>query len=128
MDRLGRTVPELSKLFEELLARNIALVSLRDGLDLSTPAGRLMAHILVSISAYELEVRSERQLAGIAAVRKANGGKCPWGGRKKGDRIKVTQEVQRAIFDMLGAGKSLSGTARLLGLSRMTVYRVLKAA
>src|SRR5688572_11960822 len=41
LDRLGRTVSGLSQLFDELQARKVNLVSLRDGLDLSTPAGRL---------------------------------------------------------------------------------------
>ncbi|MBV9182562.1 MAG: recombinase family protein [Acidobacteria bacterium] len=38
-------------------------------MDLSTPAGRLMANVLASVAAYETEVRSERQMAGIAAAR-----------------------------------------------------------
>src|SRR5580765_1456056 len=46
IDRLGRTVAGLSQLFEEMIARKVSLVSLRDGLDLATPAGRLMAHVL----------------------------------------------------------------------------------
>jgi len=53
LDRLGRTVSGLSKLFEELQERKVGLVSLRDGLDLNTPAGRLMAHVLASVAAYE---------------------------------------------------------------------------
>src|SRR5262249_15809405 len=71
LDRLGRTVSGLARLFEELQERKIGLVSLRDGLDLNTPAGRLMAHVLASVAAYETEVRFERQTAGIAAARAA---------------------------------------------------------
>jgi len=59
----------LSRLFEELQQRKVGLVSLRDGLDLNTAAGRLMAHVLASVAAYELEVKTERQLAGIDAAR-----------------------------------------------------------
>ena len=36
------------------------LVSLKDGLDLATAAGRLMANVLASVAAYETEVRAER--------------------------------------------------------------------
>src|SRR4051812_17226493 len=60
IDRLGRTASGLTKLFDELIRRRIRLVSLKDGLDLSTPAGRLMANMLASVAAYETEVRSER--------------------------------------------------------------------
>jgi DNA invertase Pin-like site-specific DNA recombinase len=40
LDRLGRTARGLTALFEELRERNVGLVSLKDGLDMSTPAGR----------------------------------------------------------------------------------------
>ena len=46
LDRLGRTARGLTALFDDLLKRKVGLVSLRDGLSLTTPAGKLMAHIL----------------------------------------------------------------------------------
>jgi DNA invertase Pin-like site-specific DNA recombinase len=61
LDRLGRTAKGLTALFDDLVRRKVNLVSLRDGLDLSTPAGRLMANVLASVAAYETEVRSERR-------------------------------------------------------------------
>jgi DNA invertase Pin-like site-specific DNA recombinase len=42
----------------------VNLVSLKDGLDPSTPAGRLMVNGLVSVARYETEVRGERVRAG----------------------------------------------------------------
>jgi DNA invertase Pin-like site-specific DNA recombinase len=126
LDRLGRTVSGLSKLFEELQERKVSLVSLRDGLDLATPAGRLMAHVLASVAAYELEVRADRQRAGISAVRAANGGRCTWGGRKVGQRITLTEEKERAVQEMLSSGKTVTEIARLLGIARKSVYVILK--
>jgi len=66
LDRLGRTAAGLTHLFVELQAKGINLISLKDGLDLSTPAGRLMANVLASVAQYETEVRAERVLAGQA--------------------------------------------------------------
>jgi DNA invertase Pin-like site-specific DNA recombinase len=60
LDRLGCTARGLTALFEDLQGRRVGLVSLREGLDLSTPAGRLMAHVLASVAQYETEVRAER--------------------------------------------------------------------
>jgi DNA invertase Pin-like site-specific DNA recombinase len=125
LDRLGRTVSGLSRLFEELQQRRVGLVSLRDGLDLNTAAGRLMAHVLASVAAYELEVKTERQRAGIEAARAENGGRCPWGGRKAGTRVKVTEEVERVIRERSAARDSVASIARVCGLSRVTVYAVL---
>src|SRR5271154_3944369 len=71
LDRLGRTAKGLTALFEDLREKGVNLVSMKDGLDLSTPAGRLMACVLASVAAYETEVRAERILAGQAAARAA---------------------------------------------------------
>ena len=73
------------------------LVSLKDGLDLSTPAGRLMANVLASVAAYEIEVRGERFRAGQAVARAA--GK-KWGGRTPGTRIKLTEAKEEVIRDL----------------------------
>jgi DNA invertase Pin-like site-specific DNA recombinase len=81
LDRLGRTAKGLTALFEELIQRNVNLVTLRESFDLMTPAGRLMAVVLSGVTQYETEVRAERVLAGQAVAR-ANGNR--WGGSKEG--------------------------------------------
>jgi len=125
LDRLGRTAKGLVTLFEELHARGVGLVSLKDGLDLSTAAGRLMANVLASVAAFETEVRGERQRAGIEAARAA--GKR-WGGSRKGRRLKVTAEQVATITRLRGESTPVAAIARATGLSRPTVYSVLDAA
>ena len=122
LDRLGRTASGLTALFEKLTARKIGLVSIKDGLDLTTPAGRLIANVLASVAAYENEVRSERIAAGQAAAR-AEGKR--WGGSKKGRRIKVTAEQAETVRRMKHEGAAVAAMARATGLSRPTVYSVL---
>jgi len=123
LDRLGRTASGLTALFDELRERKVNLVSIKDGLDLSTSAGRLMANVLASVAQYESEVRGERVRAG-QAVAKANGKK--WGGSKAGIRKKVDRTKERLIKRMRDDGESVSAIAKTLGLSRPTVYDVLK--
>ena len=60
LDRLGRTAAGLTKLFADLQERKVGLVSLKDGIDLSTPAGRMLANVLASIAQFETELRGER--------------------------------------------------------------------
>ena len=122
LDRLGRTAKWLTALFEDLLARGVDLVSLKEGLDLATPAGRLMANVLASVAAYETEVRAERIMAGQAAAREA--GKV-WGGSPKGRRLKVSPEQETTLRRLKGEGLGVSVIARAVGLSRPTIYRVL---
>lgn len=126
LDRLGRTAKGLHELFEELLSLRVGFFSLRDSLDLSTPAGRLMAGVLASVAQYETEVRRERQLAGIAKVREQHRGKCPWGGRKRGTRVQVTEEKEGVILAMYREKRRVSTIARTVGVTRKTVYTVLQ--
>ncbi len=114
LDRLGRTASQLTKLFDELQIAGINLVSLKDGIDLSTPAGRLMAGVLASVAQFETEVRQERILAGIAAAKKA--GKR-WGGKKPGVRHKVTKEQMKIISTLNSQGISKAKISRLLSRS-----------
>jgi DNA invertase Pin-like site-specific DNA recombinase len=123
LDRLGRTASGLTALFEKLVTRGVNLVSIKDGVDLSTAAGRLIANVLASVAAYENEVRSERILAG-QAVAKANGKR--WGGSQKGRRLKVTDEQLKTIRRMQHEGETKTAMARATGLSRPTVYAVLE--
>ncbi len=125
LDRLGRTAAGLTALFEDLGRRNIGFESLRDKVDLSTAAGRLMANVLASVAAYENEVRSERILAGQAVAR-ANG--KSWGGSQKGRRIKVTSEQSQTIHRLKDEGQRIAAIARATGLSRPTIYSVLGEA
>jgi len=123
LDRLGRTAKGLLTLLDELQTLGIGFVSLREGFDLGTPAGRLMAGVLASVAAYETEVRRERQLAGIAKAKSE--GKA-WGGRKIGTRVRLTLEKETLIGQLRSEGKSVASIARLVGLTRKTVYKAIK--
>ena len=122
MDRLGRTASGLTALFEKLQARRVNFVSLKDGIDLSTAAGRLIANVLASVAEYENEVRSERVRAGQDAARAAG---RKWGGSKRGRRLKVTSEAEEMIHRLDREGKTKTAIARATGLSRPTVYAIL---
>jgi DNA invertase Pin-like site-specific DNA recombinase len=107
------------------VALQVNFVSLKDGSDLATPAGRLMLVVLAGVSQYEMEVRKERQLAGIAKA-KAEGKR--WGGRKPGTRIKLSVEKEALIRQLYAEGKAIAAIARLVGLSRKSVYKALESA
>ena len=124
LDRLGRTTGETISLLDRLESLGIKFVSIKDNFDPSTITGRLMRNVLASFSAYETEVRKERQYAGIKAA-KAQGKK--WGGRPKGIRITLTKEKEHLCQKMKAEGNKVAFIARSLGLSRKTVYVALKA-
>jgi DNA invertase Pin-like site-specific DNA recombinase len=122
LDRLGRTAKGLTALFADLIERKLSLVSLKDGIDLSTASGRMMANVLASVAQFETELRAERVRAGQAAAKAA--GKSI-GGRKAGTRVRLTVEKERAIKQLSKAGTPITEIARTLELSRPTVYAAL---
>ena len=122
LDRLGRTAAGLTKLFADLQERKIGLVSLRDGIDLSTASGRMLANVLASVAQFETELRAERVIAGQQAAKAA--GKSV-GGRKAGTRVRLTVEKERAVKRLHKANTPITEIARTLQLSRPTVYAAL---
>src|SRR6059036_392453 len=65
LDRLGRNLKHLITLLEELQALGIAFVSLGEGIDATTPTGKLQMHILGAIAEFERARIAERVKAGL---------------------------------------------------------------
>jgi DNA invertase Pin-like site-specific DNA recombinase len=69
LDRLGRNLKHLVVLLDELQALGIAFVSMGEGIDCTTPAGRLQLHVLAALAEFERGRIQERVKAGLARVR-----------------------------------------------------------
>jgi DNA invertase Pin-like site-specific DNA recombinase len=69
LDRLGRNLRHLVMLLDDWQSRGIAFVTLGEGIDTSTPAGRLVAGVLGSIAEFERARIQERIHAGLARAR-----------------------------------------------------------
>jgi DNA invertase Pin-like site-specific DNA recombinase len=76
LDRLGRNLRHLITLLDELQALGVAFVSLAEGIDATTPAGKLQMHILGAIADYaEREImQSERATKGSRNARRISPG------------------------------------------------------
>jgi DNA invertase Pin-like site-specific DNA recombinase len=69
LDRLGRNLKHLITLLDELQAIGVAFVSLGEGIDATTAAGKLQMHILGAIAEFERGRIVERVRAGLARAR-----------------------------------------------------------
>ena len=69
LDRLGRNLRHLVTLLDELQALGVSFVSLGEGIDCTTPAGKLQLHILAALSEFERGRIAERVKAGLARAR-----------------------------------------------------------
>jgi DNA invertase Pin-like site-specific DNA recombinase len=116
LDRVGRNLRHLVLLLEDLQAIGVGFVSLNEGIDLGTPAGRLQLHILAALSEFERSRISERVRLGLKRVRAS--------GRRLGrPRAKIPFDRLRAV-----SGLRTSEAAAQLGVSGATVKRWRRAA
>jgi len=122
LDRLGRNTRDFSAFIDDLKAKGVGFLSLREGLDPFTPMGEFVLTCMMAMARLEREHIRSRINAGIAAARAE--GKT-WGGRKPGTRIKVTKEKEDAIHRMKADDLAVSEIARVLGLTRRTIYKTL---
>lgn len=72
IDRWGRSTSELAFFFEEAMARNWTVISLKGEIDLSSPSGRLLAGISSVFAQFERDLIRERTKEGLME-RKARG-------------------------------------------------------
>jgi len=99
----------------------VTLVSVTDGIDSSTAAGRMMIGVLGSLAEYERELMKERTALKRAASRAH--------GTRFGRPRKVTDPDHLATARRMKAdGHTARDIAKFLGVGRATVYRYLSAA
>ena len=118
LDRLGRSLKNLIEIFADLDARGVAVRSLTEQLDTSTPGGRLTFHLFGSLAEFERDLIRERTTAGLEAARAR--------GRVGGRPTVMTEEKLAAAQAMRRSGEhDVATIARVLGVSRASVYRAL---
>ena len=101
LDRLGRSLRHLILLLDDLQALGVAFVSLGEGIDATTPAGRLQLNVLGAISQFERERIAERVKAGLSRAR-SNGNRL---GRPK---TRVPVECLARVSDLSHTDRTLS--------------------
>ncbi len=68
-DRFARSLRQLVLALEEFRALGVDFISLHEGVDTSTPNGRLVFGIFASIAEFERELIRDRVRSGLAAAR-----------------------------------------------------------
>ena len=111
LDRLGRNLRHLVLLLDDWQSRGVAFITLGEGIDTSTPAGRLVAGVLGSIAEFERARIQERIHAGLARA-KAHGKRI---GRPRLAPLPMTAPAGLTVRDAAAAwGVSKSTAARRL--------------
>jgi DNA invertase Pin-like site-specific DNA recombinase len=117
LDRLGRSLSGIIRTVETLRERGIVLRSLREGVDYSTPVGRMVAGIFASLAEYERTLINERAAAAREAARARN--------KPVGRKPVLTADQVSLVRRMRANGESIGTLVATFGASRATVYRAL---
>lgn len=118
LDRLGRSVPELIKIMDDLHKRGIGFRSLSESIDTTTAAGKMVFHMLAAFAEFERNLISERTKAGLKAARAR--------GHRGGRKSKVTPAMLRAAKAMLlDPLITAQEAADALKIGRASLYRAL---
>lgn len=114
LDRLARSLTDLSRIIDELGAKGVGFRCLQQGaVDTTKPEGRLMLQLLGSFAEFETAIRKERQKEGIEKAKAE--------GRYRGRPKSIdAQEVRR----LLDSGMGPTAVAKALGVGRASIYRV----
>lgn len=122
LTRWGRSTQDLTDTLGQLASWDISLIA-QTGLtfDLSTPQGKLIANLMLSLAEFEHDLLRERVRSGVAAA-KARGQVF---GRRRGYRPsdKHAAEVMRLIEE---EGYSQRRTAERLGISKTTGNEIVR--
>ena len=118
LDRLGRDIRNVLGVVDRLTRKEVALVSISENIDGTTPSGRLAFHMLAALGQYELE---QKRLA-CEAGRRAAIARGRLGGRPRSlDEAKL--KVARAL--MADQQMSMAEIARQIGCAPSTLYRTI---
>ena len=112
VDRLGRSLPDLVSFLNEAHAKGVDLYLHQQGLDTSTPSGRMLFQMLGVFAEFERAMIRERILAGLRRTSKKSGRKP-----MADDRVEA---IRRSLRD----GQGIRATARAHRASTTTVTKI----
>ena len=118
MDRLGRSLGMILRLWDEADAAGVRVIVIDQGIDTSTPAGRLQRNMLAALAEFERELILERTRAGIARARTL--------GKRFGAPRKISEAVAREVRARRDRGESLRMISQRMNIKLGGVRSVLR--
>lgn len=114
LDRMGRSMMDLLVKLKTLEDGGVKFRSLTEGIDTTTPAGKLMVHMIGGLAQFERDLVIERTRAGVKRHIEA-------GGKIGAERVLTPPKLKR-IHARLSKGESVKSVAKSFGVSTQAIY------
>ncbi len=118
ISRFARNTRDLLELVDQLVAKGVQFVSMKEKIDTSTPSGKFMLTVFGAVAQLERDYILQRQKEGIAIAR-ANG---KYQGRKKIQNDRFDEIYEKWKNNEITATQAM----KLLNYSKTTFYRRVK--
>ena len=118
LDSLGRSLPNLLSIIADLKKKSVALRSLPEQMDTTTPHGELLFSVFGALAQYERALTRERVMAGLAAAKRR--------GRRSGRPRAIDPEKLEKIVAALENGASKACVCRTFKVPRATLVDTLR--
>ena len=115
IDRLARSIRDLQNIVYELKNKGVTLSATEQPIDTRTSAGKAFLDMLGVFSEFETNLRKERQMEGVRKAKERG----VYKGR--GRTIDASQ-----IYELKQNGYGATKISKELGITRQSVYRLLK--
>lgn len=121
LDRLGRNASDVRSTVERLTGMGVKVHCLAlGGVDLTSPSGKMIMSVLISVAELERDLLVERTQSGLARAKAQ--------GKKLGRKPKLTPEDRSQIRVLKTQGASLATLAKQYGVSRSLIQHVMREA
>jgi DNA invertase Pin-like site-specific DNA recombinase len=117
LDRLARSVRDLTAMTEDFHERRVEFRSLTEEINTATPGGKLTFHIFAAVAEFQRGLIIERTREGMKAARAR--------GVRPGPRPKLSPKQIAHALKLIEKGGRREDVAELLNVSRTTLYRAL---
>ena len=124
ISRLGRSLQDLISFLNDIQSKNIDLYIDRQGIDTTTPTGKMMFQMIGVFSEFERNLIRDRVRVGMENAKK-NGTKS---GRSIGRPTNVNDGTKAAVIELRNTGMSMNKICKTLGIGSGTLYKLLDAA
>jgi DNA invertase Pin-like site-specific DNA recombinase len=121
LDRLARSTFDLHKIARELTEKGIGLVFIKEQIDFTTPAGKLMFTMLGAIAEFERDLIKDRTAEGRERA-KAQGKHMG----RKGRSVTDVQKALKLYDERESNGLSVNDIVKMTGVPRSTIYAKIK--